>query len=262
MLAGILVAALGQLRHTGQLDGSRWSPMVHWPFARYVLRGLGNTLKIGLTAAALSLVVGSFLGLGRVSPRRWVSMPCVAVIELFRAIPLLLLVYFFLLGMPSLGVRMPPFWQLTTPIVLHAGAVFAEIVRAGVNSLDRGQFDAAAAIGLRRGQATRLIVLPQVFRTLRPALISQLIRTLKESSLGFVVSFPEMLHNGRILGEFTGNFLQAYAAVGLVYIVINYGLSQVALRLDRPQRRVRAATPGVIRQDDAGSASIVRLTRK
>ena len=231
VLLGLIVAIVAQLSHVGQLSARLWSPLASWPNIRYLLDGLLMTLEIGLSCAAMSLVFGTVAGLGRLSPRRWLSLPSAAAIELFRAIPLILLVYFFLIGLPSFGWSLPPFWVLSIPIVLHTGSVFAEIVRAGVNSLDRGQFDAAAAIGLRRGQALRLIVLPQVFRALRPALVTQVIRTLKESSLGYVVSYPELLRNGQVLGEYNGDFLQAYVVTAAIYIVINFGLSRAAERL-------------------------------
>lgn len=241
VVLGLLAGVFAQLEHVGQLSSRLWSPLASWPNIRYLLDGLGMTLRIGLSCAAMSLVFGTVFGLGRLSPRRWLSLPCAAAIELFRAIPLILLVYFFLIGLPAFGWNLPPFWVLSIPIVLHAGSVFAEIVRAGVNSLDRGQFDAAAAIGLRRGQALRLVVLPQVFRALRPALVTQVIRTLKESSLGYVVSYPELLRNGQVLGEYNANFLQAYALTAAFYIVINFGLSRIAELLDRPPRRRRRA---------------------
>jgi glutamate transport system permease protein len=241
VVAGALVGIFLQLQHVGQLSGRLWSPLASWPNIRYLLDGLGMTLRIGLSCAAMSLVFGTVFGLGRLSPRRWLSLPAAAAIELFRAIPLILLVYFFLIGLPAFGWSLPPFWVLSIPIVLHAGSVFAEIVRAGVNSLDRGQFDAAAAIGLRRGQALRLVVLPQVFRALRPALVTQVIRTLKESSLGYVVSYPELLRNGQVLGEYNANFIQAYALTAAFYIVLNFGLSRIAELLDRPPRKRRRA---------------------
>jgi glutamate transport system permease protein len=241
LVLGALVGIVFQLQHVGQLSGRLWSPLASWPNIRYLLDGLGMTLRIGLSCAAMSLVFGTVFGLGRLSPRRWLSVPAAAAIELFRAIPLILLVYFFLIGLPAFGWNLPPFWVLSIPIVLHAGSVFAEIVRAGVNSLDRGQFDAAAAIGLRRGQALRLVVLPQVFRALRPALVTQVIRTLKESSLGYVVSYPELLRNGQVLGEYNANFIQAYALTAAFYIVLNFGLSRIAELLDRPPRRRRRA---------------------
>ena len=241
VVLGALVGIVLQLQHVGQLSGRLWSPLASWPNIRYLLDGLGMTLRIGLSCAAMSLVFGTVFGLGRLSPRRWLSLPAAAAIELFRAIPLILLVYFFLIGLPAFGWNLPPFWVLAIPIVLHAGSVFAEIVRAGVNSLDRGQFDAAAAIGLRRGQALRLVVLPQVFRALRPALVTQVIRTLKESSLGYVVSYPELLRNGQVLGEYNANFIQAYALTAAFYIVLNFGLSRIAELLDRPPRKRRRA---------------------
>jgi glutamate transport system permease protein len=241
VVLGALVGIFLQLQHVGQLSGRLWSPLASWPNIRYLLDGLGMTLRIGLSCAAMSLVFGTVFGLGRLSPRRWLSLPAAAAIELFRAIPLILLVYFFLIGLPAFGWNLPPFWVLSIPIVLHAGSVFAEIVRAGVNSLDRGQFDAAAAIGLRRGQALRLVVLPQVFRALRPALVTQVIRTLKESSLGYVVSYPELLRNGQVLGEYNANFIQAYALTAAFYIVLNFGLSRIAELLDRPPRKRRRA---------------------
>ncbi|HEY3470798.1 MAG TPA: amino acid ABC transporter permease [Amycolatopsis sp.] len=255
VVLGLLAGAIAQLGHVGQLSSRLWAPLASWPNIRYLLDGLGMTLRIGLSCAAMSLVFGTVFGLGRLSPRRWLSVPCAAAIELFRAIPLILLVYFFLIGLPAFGWNLPPFWVLSIPIVLHAGSVFAEIVRAGVNSLDRGQFDAAAAIGLHRGQALRLVVLPQVFRALRPALVTQVIRTLKESSLGYVVSYPELLRNGQVLGEYNANFLQAYALTAAFYIVINFGLSRIADLLDRPPRRRRRAR--VARVDSPAPAAVV-----
>jgi glutamate transport system permease protein len=242
VLIGLIAGAVAQLAHVQQLTARLWAPLIEWSNLRYLLEGLLTTLEIGLVAAALSLVFGTLAGLGRLSAHRWVSLPCAAAVELFRAIPLILLVYFFLIGLPTFGWSLSPFWVLTIPIVLHAGAVFAEIVRAGVNSLDRGQFDAAAAIGLRRGQTMRLVVLPQVFRSLRPALVTQVIRTLKESSLGYVVSYPELLRNGQVLGEYNANFLQTYALTAVIYIVINFGLSRIADLLDRPRRPKRPTT--------------------
>ncbi|MEV0070627.1 MULTISPECIES: amino acid ABC transporter permease [unclassified Amycolatopsis] len=235
-LIGAVGGAIAQLAHVQQLTARLWEPLIEWSNIRYLLQGLLTTLEVGLTGAAISLVFGTLMGLGRLSTHKWVSIPCAGLIELFRAIPLILLVYFFLIGLPMFGWNLPPFWVLTIPIVLHAGAVFAEIVRAGVNSLDRGQFDAAAAIGLRRGQTMVLVVLPQVFRALRPALVTQVIRTLKESSLGYVVGYPELLRDGQVIGEFNANFVQTYAFTAVIYIVINFGLSRVAELLDRPKK--------------------------
>ncbi len=243
VLIGLAAGLIAQLYSAGQLSGQLWAPLGQWPNLRYLLTGLKTTLGIGLTSAALSMVVGLLGGLGRMSRHRWVRLPCAAAVELFRSVPLILMVYFFLIGAPRLGVHLTAFWTLVVPIVLHAGAVFAEIVRAGVNNLAKGQTEAGLAIGLRPAQATRLIVLPQVLRTLRPALITQLVRTLKESSLGYIVSYPELLRNGQVLGEFSGNFLQTFTVVGFLYVVINLALSQLAEAVDRVQFPRRRRTP-------------------
>lgn len=197
LIVALAVGMVLQLDSAGQLSAQLWSPLAQWSNVSYLLTGLRTTLAIGLSAAVLSMIAGLLAGLGRLSARRWISGPCAGGIELFRSIPLILMVYFFLIGGPTLGLHLSPFWTLTIPIVLHAGAVFAEIVRAGVNNLDRGQSAAGLAVGLTRAQVMRLIVLPQVLRTLRPALITQLVRTLKESSLGYVVSYPNCCATGR-----------------------------------------------------------------
>ncbi|QRP47708.1 amino acid ABC transporter permease [Amycolatopsis sp. FDAARGOS 1241] len=256
-LIGIVAGAIAQLAHVQQLTARLWEPLIEWSNIRYLLQGLLTTLEVGLTGAAISLVFGTLIGLGRLSTHKWISVPSAGVIELFRAIPLILLVYFFLIGLPMFGWNLPPFWVLTIPIVLHAGSVFAEIVRAGVNSLDRGQFDAAAAIGLRRGQTMKLIVLPQVFRSLRPALVTQVIRTLKESSLGYVVGYPELLRDGQVIGEYNANFLQTYAFTAVIYIVINFGLSRLAELLDRP-KKVRRPGPAATEPEPEPAAEPAR----
>ncbi|GHJ39256.1 amino acid ABC transporter permease [Streptomyces sp. TS71-3] len=247
LVLGLVAAALAQLGHTGQLDRDRWSPLLTWGTQHYYLQGLANTLKIGLTGAALSLVAGTLAGLGRLSPRRWISLPSAAGIEFIRSIPLILIVYFFMLGLPEVGVRVPTFWQLGIPVVLHAGAVFAEIVRAGVRSVGRGQYDAAIALGLRRGTAMRLVVLPQALRILRPALITQLVRALKESSLGYIVGYPELMSDSRVLSQFSGNLLQTYVITGVYFVVLNFLLSGAATLVDRgagPGARGRRRRPG------------------
>ncbi|PZF81932.1 amino acid ABC transporter permease [Jiangella anatolica] len=232
-IAGVVAVVLAQLSAAGQLDPVRWRVFTEWDYQRFLLDGFVSTLRAGAVAVVLSLPLGTVLGLMRLSRRWWIAAPATAAIEFLRSIPLILLIYFFLLGLPAAGVVLPTFWQLTVPIVLHAGAVFAEIVRAGVLSLDRGQVDAGYAIGLTHTRTTTLIVLPQVLRSLRPALVSQVVRVIKETSLGYVVSYPELLYSGKILGEFTGDFLQAYIGVAVLFVAVNIALSQLAEYLDR-----------------------------
>jgi len=230
-VGAVLAAMLAQLGYLGQLDAERWAILVDGVYLRFLLDGLWTTLLIGLVATAISASVGVLLALGRLSARRWVSLPTAAAIEFCRAMPLLLILFFAMFGLPILGVRLPMFWQLVLAIVVHAGAIFAEIVRAGILAVGRGQSEAGHAIGLRPGQVMRFVVLPQALRALSPALIGQMVRVIKESSLGYVVGIAELLHSGQVLGDFTGYFIQAYAGVGVIYIVVNIALSRLAERL-------------------------------
>ncbi|WP_158880286.1 amino acid ABC transporter permease [Amycolatopsis anabasis] len=230
-LLGVVAALLLQLGHSGQLDPDRWAVLADGAMLRFLLQGLWMTLVVGLVSTALSVSLGVLLALGRLSRTRWLSLPSAAVIEFFRAMPLLLILFFFMFGLPMLGVRLPLFWQLVLAIVAHAGAIFAEIVRAGILAIGRGQSEAGKAIGLRHWEVMAFIVLPQAARALTPALVSQTVRVIKESSLGYVVGLAELLNNGKVLGEFSGNFIQAYAGVGVLYIVVNIALSRLAERL-------------------------------
>lgn len=229
VIALFAAVVLIQLQRHGQLAWDRWEPLTQASIQRFLFSALGDTLLAGVVSIAIGLPLGAVMGLMRLSRRRWVSWPVGALVELLRSLPLLFVVYFFLLGLPALGVRMSPFWQLVIPIVMHGAGNFAEIFRAGVLALPRGQSEAGYAIGLRHSQMMRLIVLPQVVRALLPTIIGQAIRALKDTTLGYVVSYPELMHQGNVLGSFLENdFLQVYFEVALIFVVMNWLLSRFA----------------------------------
>lgn len=231
VLLAIVAGLLTQLGASGQLDRDRWSILADGGYLGFLLSGLGLTLVVGLVSTAFSALIGVLLALGRISASRWLRIPCAALVEFFRAMPLLLILFFVMFAMPMFGIRLPVFWQLVLAIVAHASAIFAEIVRAGILAVGRGQSEAGKSIGLRHWEVMTFIVLPQAARALMPALISQMVRTIKESSLGYVVGLTELLNNGNILSEFTGDFIQAYVGVGVIYIIVNIALSRLAERL-------------------------------
>ncbi|MFH8982408.1 amino acid ABC transporter permease [Streptomyces varsoviensis] len=244
LIAAFAAVVMLQLGRHGQLDWARWQPLTQASIQRFLFSALGDTLLAGVVSIAIGLPLGAVMGLLRLSRRRLVSVPAGAVVELLRSLPLLFVVYFFLLGLPSLGLRMPPFWQLVIPIVLHGVGNFAEIFRAGVLALPRGQSEAGYAIGLRHGQVMRLIVLPQAVRALLPTIIGQAVRALKDTTLGYVVSYPELMHQGNVLGSFLENdFLQVYFEVAVIFIALNWLLSKLAewveTRTGRTPRPVR-----------------------
>jgi glutamate transport system permease protein len=171
-------------------------------------------------------------------------------VELFRSLPLLLLIFAFLLALPPLGLNLPIFWKLVVPIVMVNVAVLAEVFRAGIRALDRGQFEAAAAIGLTHWQSMRIVVLPQAIRMMAPALVAQLVSLLKDSTLGYVVSYPELMKQANGLTVYTHLLVQTFPIVACIYVAINLLLSQLAHWLERrSQRRPRAARPIPARAD-------------
>ncbi len=239
VLVVLAVLVLLRLSSKGQLDADRWSVLSNPDVRQVLLDGLVGTLKAAAAAIAFSLVVGVLLAVGRLSERTWFRTASRVWVELFRGLPLLLVILFLYLGGPSLGVQTSLFWSLVIGLTLYNSAVIAEVVRAGVLSLPRGQREGGLAVGLRPGQVMRHVLLPQAIRVMLPALISQVVVLLKDTSLGFVIGYLELLRSGRNVVEFLGGSysLPIYVAVAVVYIAINLALSTLAKYLDRRQRR-------------------------
>lgn len=250
VIVGLLVLALRQFDNHGQLAADRWQPFTHWPYIHFLLQGVEGTLKATVTAAVISFPLGALMALLRISPNRAVRSIATVYVELFRSIPLLLLIYAFLLALPTYGINLPIFFKLVVPIVLVNVAVLAEVFRAGIAAVDRGQFEAAAAIGLRYRQVMRIVVLPQAIRIVIPALVTQLVSLLKDSTLGYVVSYPELMRKAENLTVYTHLLVQTYLIVSVIYVLMNFALGRLASLLERrlngrPRgKAVVADTPG------------------
>lgn len=241
VLVAVVVAALGRLESKGQLEKEKWEPFTQWAVWRFLLTGLGQTVQLAAVAMVLALSVGMLLALGRLArngPVRWATG---AFVEFFRGVPLLLLIFFTYIGLPRYGVDISGFWRIVLALFVYNAAVLAEIFRAGILSLDRGQSEAASAIGLPYWGAMRSVILPQAIRRMVPALVSQVITLLKDTSLAYIVSYQELLRHGKLNGEFFRNPLQSYFVVALMFIAINFVLSRLAGRLEVRQRRRYAA---------------------
>ncbi|WP_261574848.1 amino acid ABC transporter permease [Frankia gtarii] len=240
VLAGLVTLALLRLADSGQLDGELWSVFIDQPDLRTLLwNGLLDTLRAALTAMVFAAALGIALALARTSRQRAVRIPATAVVELFRSLPVLMLILFAYLGLPALGWQLSAFWALVLGLTAYNGAVISEIFRAGIASIDRGQTEAASALGLRPLQIFRLIQFPQAVRRMSPTLISQLVTLLKDTSLGFVIAYSELLRSGRGAVEFLGSryALPIYTVIAAIYIVTNGMLSALARWLDRRQSR-------------------------
>lgn len=237
VLLAVVAVALARLESKDQLEWEKWEPFTQIAVWRFLLTGLRQTLQLAAAAMVLALSVGMLLALGRLArngPVRWASG---AFVEFFRGVPLLLLIFFTYIGLPRYGVDISGFWRIVLALFVYNAAVLAEIFRAGILSLDRGQSEAAAAIGLPYWGAMRLVILPQAIRRMVPALVSQVITLLKDTSLAYIVSFQELLRHGKLNGEFFRNPLQSYFVVALLFIAINFTLSRLARRLETRQRR-------------------------
>jgi glutamate transport system permease protein len=249
LILGLIAAVLIRLAANGQLEAQRWAvlfdPRTGVP--QTLGRALVNTLQVAAVGMVAATIVGLLLAVGRLSDHRAVRWLVGAYIEFFRAIPLLVVIFALYFLLPKYGIELTAYQALTGGLVLYNSAVLAEIFRAGILSIDKGQSEAAYGIGMRKSQVMTLILLPQATRRMLPVLIAQLVVLLKDSSLGFIIGYFELLRGARSLVEFFsvsfGNTytFQLYVAAALIYIVINVMLSQLARYVEKRTRRNKKA---------------------
>jgi glutamate transport system permease protein len=245
-LAGIVAGAfwvLSALNDKGQLSAEKWQPFLTADLWRtYLVPGILGTLQAAALAVVLATVLGILLGVGRMSEKKAVSYACGAIVEFFRAMPLLILMIFcFQLFanyslFPSTQLAMA---AVVTGLTLCNGAVIAEIVRAGVHSLPRGQKEASLALGLGGGQTMRMILLPQAITAMLPPLVSQLVVALKDTALGYQITYVEAVRQGVQTGSAYSNYVPALLVVAAVMIAINFGLSYLAVTTENRLRQGR-----------------------
>ena len=241
VIAAVIAVGASRLADNGQFQDDLWRPLRQWSVLRFLLDGLLNTLRAAAVAMVFATIIGVVMALGRLArnrPLRWVTG---TYVEFFRAMPLILLILFCFLGLPKQGINLEPFEALVLGLSIYNGAVLGEIFRAGVLSLDRGQTEAASALGLTYWQSMATVILPQAARRMSPAIVSQMVTLLKDTSLGFVVTFDDALRRADQTGKFFGNVLQATVLIAVCYIIVNLTLSRLANRLEvRQQRRLGA----------------------
>ncbi|MFD0884464.1 amino acid ABC transporter permease [Streptosporangium algeriense] len=242
LAAYLMVAKLGE---KNQLDPALWTPFLRGDvWLNLIVPGLLNTLSAALVASLIAVPFGFVLGIGRLSDHALIRVPAGAVVEFFRAIPLLIMIFAVMYGGSAVfGLTVTPFAAVVVGLVLYNGSVLAEIVRAGILAVPRGQSEAAYAVGLRKGQVMRMVLLPQAVTAMMPAIVSQLVVLLKDTALGFIVSFEDLLNAGaRVLPSNFGNLIPSVIVIAVVYIVINLAVGAVATWLERRSRRSRRTT--------------------
>ena len=246
--AALIWFVVAKLHSKGQLTAAKWEPFTNanlWQ--TYILPGIEGTLTAAAVSIALAGALGIVLGVGRMSaeaPIRWV---CGTIVEFFRAVPVLIMMIFayFLYALYDVfPAKQLALAGVVTGLTLYNSAVIAEIVRAGINALPRGQSEAASSLGLRHGQTMRLILLPQAITTMLPALISQLVVVLKDTAIGYQITFVEMVRQGTTVGSRYGNYVPALIVIAVLMVIVNFTLSALAVWLERwlRQRSRTAAT--------------------
>lgn len=229
VLVGLLGYAIWLLNDKGQLDSAMWEPFYTPKFVNALLvDGLLNTLKMAALSVLFAVVFGAVFGIGKLSDHRPVRWLCWAVVEFFRAIPVLMLMIFlfFAYGVGESGIG--AYWCVVIALTLYNGSVLAEVVRAGINAVPKGQAEAAYAIGLRKSQVMRIVLLPQAVKIMLPAIISQMVVALKDTSLGYAIGAPGLTFVGKgIYGEFH-NKIPTIIVLAILYILCNLVLTWIA----------------------------------
>ncbi|GAA1711637.1 amino acid ABC transporter permease [Fodinicola feengrottensis] len=243
---------------TGQFDGQKWSIFEYQQVQLTILSGYLNTLAAAAMAAVLAVTLGALLAAARLSDHRWLRGPAFAVVELFRAIPLLLLMFLAYYAAPGIGLTFSPFWSVVLGLTLYNGSVLAEIFRAGVEAVPKGQAEAAYAIGMRKTQVMTTVLLPQAVRTMLPTIISQLVVLLKDTALGFLVTYDELLKQLKQLAtapDFAFPLIPLTLVGGSIYIATCLLLAFLANRLEARTRRSVKVAPGAVDAADAAGAA-------
>ncbi|MFH8732976.1 MULTISPECIES: amino acid ABC transporter permease [unclassified Streptomyces] len=265
---GLIAFTLYRMNVKGQLEPEVWNIFNNAGVRASIRDGVLTTLKVFAVAGVLSLVLGLLLAVARLSEHKTVRWAATGFIELFRAIPLLITIYalwfLFLTYKTSLGVvgDNTAFWALVIGLTVYNGCVQAEVIRAGVNAVPRGQVEAAYALGLRKSQVMTMLLLPQAVRSMLPTMISQLVVTLKDTSLGYIITYSELLFAARtmasnIIVNGENPITAVVIVVGAIYVALCLALAALATWIERRGRRARtgiavatATDPSVVNGTD------------
>jgi glutamate transport system permease protein len=235
-----ILALLGfvgwKLWQAGQITPENWTFLGEPDIVMSLVEGLGVTLSAAALAILLAIILGATLAAGKLSDHAILRWPSVAVVEFFRAVPVLLLI----LGLYLVyGDTIGSFMAVVIGLTLYNGSVLAEVFRAGILAVPKGQREAAYAVGLRKGQVLRLIQAPQAVSTMLPAIVSQCVVALKDTALGFAIGAPELIRAAKLIytSIFYNNPIAVTLVLVVIYVAINYSISRLAQWLEARMRR-------------------------
>ena len=257
LFAAALVVALVwivyKLDQAGQFDPQIYQDLAQENVWVAIGEGITNTLIAAALGIVAAVLLGAGLAVARLSDHAVVRAPATVIVEFFRAVPLLLLIIalFFALSQQGVETKTASLGGLVIGLMLYNGAVLAEVFRAGVNAVPRGQSEAAYAIGMRKTQVMSIVLMPQAIRFMLPAIISQCVVVLKDTSLGYVVIYNELLREGRSIAEYVDNNLITYLLIAVIYITMNSVVSAFATWLERRMSRRGKAAANTVAATEA-----------
>jgi glutamate transport system permease protein len=248
ILAGVgilaLLAIIGyvgwRFYDSGQFTARKWEWLQYKEVQKSLVEAALATLQAFALGAVLALAFGAIFAAGRLSEHRAVRIVSAFVVELFRAIPLLILMFIFYYGLPVTGVKPSPYLSVVLGLMLYNGSVLAEVFRAGILALPRGQSEAAYGLGMRKTQVMTFILIPQALRSMTPVIVSQLVVLLKDTALGFLITYDELLHYAQFIGQqgqFSRPFVPTTIVVGAMYISMCLLLTWLATYLQKREKR-------------------------
>jgi glutamate transport system permease protein len=229
---GLLGYSVWKLYDASQFEYELWEPFITPDYVSAILEGLLDTLRMAFTAVIAAVVFGVIFGVGKLSDHAVVRWPCWLVVEFFRAVPVLLLMVFCFYSIPS-EVSGRSYWAVVLALTLYNGAVLAEVFRAGINAVPKGQAEAAYAIGMRKSQVMNIVLLPQAVKIMIPAIISQCVVALKDTSLGYYILAPGLTYVARPIYQEFANHVPTLLIISALYVVVNLILTLIATWVQR-----------------------------
>jgi glutamate transport system permease protein len=228
-LVALVAFAVWRLYDQDQLQYALWEPFLTPKYINFILvDGLVQTLKMAFFSIVFAVVIGLVLGIGKLSDRGWIRWPAWLFVEFFRAAPVLLLMVFAFYLLSIGNGPLSPFWCVVIALTLYNGSVLAEVFRAGINAVPRGQSEAAYAIGMRKSQVMTTVLLPQGVKIMLPSIISQMVVALKDTSLGYYITAPGLTAVGKPLYLEFGNQVPTAIVITGIYVTINLILTWIA----------------------------------
>lgn len=208
-------------------------------YGTLLLKSMGKTIELCFLSLIFAMVIGLLFALCNVARNRALNILGTVYVDAIRGVPLIVLAYFIYFGIPAgmqaigVPIRLSALWAGIIALSMNCGAYMAEIIRAGIESVDKGQMEASRSLGLTYGKSMRLVVLPQAIKTMIPSIINQFIITLKDTSILSVIGFPELTNQGKNIAAINFKILETWAVVGLMYMIVIITLSKVAKYIER-----------------------------